>query len=347
MKTTPSMFRSRAEPRASTLVDSAVYEPSAGRAAEREVEVQERFDIVTRDGRRLAASLHAPLGRPKAALQVHPGIGIKRQSYRHFASYLAARGYAVLTLDLRGMGDSREGSVRAEKATLSDWGRRDLPAALDWLSQRYPDLPKFAVGHSLGGQITGLMPNQDQLTGLVLVFVPKGDFYACSPRGKLHGVMLMGLYMPITLALFGYAPVSRVMHGQDLPSGVAWEWIRAYGHPRWMAGYFGARAEEIFYQTFKAPILALRLDRDDWAPPDACAKLLREYYSAAPSELLTLRLADAPGPVRLDHLSYFRKQFADSHWGGVVAWLDRRVEARGSAREQDAACADSRAPAPE
>jgi hypothetical protein len=43
--------------------------------------------------------------------------------------------------------------------------------------------------------------------------------------------------------------------------------------------------------------LALTVDHDDWGPAAACAKLLRTYYARAPSELVTLRVADAPGPV--------------------------------------------------
>jgi predicted alpha/beta hydrolase len=299
----------------------------ACRAVPHELQVLERFEIVVDDGTRLAATLHAPVGEPKAAVQIHAGIGVKRQFYRHFASYLAARGYAVLSFDTRGMGESRHEPLRRCQATMIDWARKDMPAALDWLAQRYPNLPRFAVGHSLGGQLTGLMPNCELLNGLVLVFSPKGDIYEASPKGKLQGILFMGLYMPLTIPLFGYAPVRFLMTAQDLPARVARDWIRLVFHRDWIKGYFAERGEEIHYDKITAPILSLALDTDSLARPVSCAKLLREYYSNAESELITLRVADAPDPSQLTHLGYFRRKFADSHWSQVAAWLDRQVGA--------------------
>lgn len=291
-----------------------------------EVRVEERFEIVSADGARLAATLHAPAGEPKAAVQINPGIGIKRQFYRHFAAYLAARGYAVLSFDPRGMGESRREPLRRCKATMVDWGKKDMPAALAWLAQRYPNIPHLAVGHSMGGQLTGLMPNHHLLDGLVLVFSPKGDTYEYPWMQRVHGFLFMGLYMRLSVPLFGYAPVRFLMTAQDLPAGVARDWICAMYHRDHIKGLLAERGEASYFDGVKTPIFALALDTDYIAPPAVCKKLLREYFTAAESELLTLRAADAPAPSQLTHLGYFRKQFAESHWGQVAAWLDRRVD---------------------
>jgi predicted alpha/beta hydrolase len=324
MPPAPSFLGSRAQPRASTSARVAAPLALHPRAMQ-EVQVDERFEIEASDGELLAATLHSPAGDPKAALQIHPAMGVKRQFYRHFAAYLASQGYAVLTFDLRGTGDSRPEKLRGYRASLTDWGKKDMPAALAWLAHRYPNIPRFAVAHSMGGQMTGLMPNHHLLSGLVLVFAPKGSLYALPAARILQGLLFLGAYMPLTIPLFGYAPVRFVMNGQDLPAGVAWEWIRWTMNFGWIAGHFAARSEEIFYAKIKAPIRALALDNDSLATPVNCEKLLREYYSGAQSELVTLRAADAPGSLRLDHLGYFRKGFADSHWSQVAAWLDQRV----------------------
>jgi predicted alpha/beta hydrolase len=181
------------------------------------------------------------------------------------------------------------------------------------------------VGHSLGGQLTGLMPNCELLNGLVLVFAPKGDIYEASLKAQLQGILFMGLYMPLTISLFGYAPVRFLMTAQDLPAGVARDWIRLVFHREWIKGHFAERGEEIHYDKIKGPILSLALDTDSLARPAACAKLLREYYGNAESELITLRVADAAEPLQLTHLGYFRKKFADSHWSQVAGWLDRQL----------------------
>lgn len=299
---------------------------AACRAVPHEIRVEERFDIVASDGVRLAATLHAPLGEAKAAVQIHAGMGVKRQFYRHFAAYLASHGYAVLSFDVRGLGESLHGPLPRCEASVGDWTRKDMPAALDWLARHYPNVPRFAVGHSFGGQITGLMPNHHLLDGLVLVFAPKGDLYALSPKGQLAGLLIMGLYMPLTLSLFGYAPMSFLMTAQDLPAGAGWDWVRLMFHRGWIKGDCADRGEAQYYDQIEVPTLALALDKDMYAPPHACARLLREYYRG-PSELVLLRAADSEHPRLLDHLGYFRRQFAESHWSQVTIWLDRQVDA--------------------
>jgi predicted alpha/beta hydrolase len=299
---------------------------SSGRVTPHEIRVEERFDLVAKDGVRLAATLHAPVGEPKAALQINAGTGIKRQFYRNFATYLAARGYAVLTFDMRGMGESLHEPLARCKATMYDWAQQDMPAALDWLAQRYPNLPRFALGHCLGAQLTGLMPNHELLDGLVFVFAPKGDLYEGSLKGKVLGTLFMGIYMPLTIPLFGYARVSSLLPAENLPAGVARDWTRLLFHRGWIKGDCAERGQRAYYHEITAPILALAVDNDFYAPPKACAKLLSEYYTGSESKLITWRAADASEPSQLTHLGFFRRKFADSHWSQLTAWLDRRVE---------------------
>ncbi|MEO6708273.1 MAG: alpha/beta fold hydrolase, partial [Planctomycetota bacterium] len=135
----------------------------------------QHLEIEAADGQILKATLFAPAGTPKAALQINAGLGLKRRVYRHLAAYLAAHGYAVLTMDFRGVGDSRPRNLRGFRARLRDWGQLDLAAGLDWLARRYPDLPKLAVGHSIGGPLIGLMPNHGLLDGIVLLFAGEGN----------------------------------------------------------------------------------------------------------------------------------------------------------------------------
>jgi predicted alpha/beta hydrolase len=203
-----------------------------------------------------------------------------------------------------------------------------MSAVLDWLAQRYPALPRFAVGHSLGGQMTGLMPNHGLLSGLVLVFAPEGYVYVSTLKGKLQALLLMGLFIPLTIPLFGYAPVGLLMRAQDLPAGVAWDWMRWTFHFGWIRGVFAKRSEQIYYGEIKAPILALAIEDDSLAPPANCARLLRKYYNGGESELVVLPNSGKQKNPELSHLGYFRRKFSDSHWSQVLSWLDTRVTQR-------------------
>lgn len=93
--------------------------------------------LTAADGRRLAARWFEPAGQPaRAVAVVNAATGVPQRFYRHFALWLAARGYAVLTYDYRGIGESRQGPLRAETARMRDWALLDMPAALAEAARR-------------------------------------------------------------------------------------------------------------------------------------------------------------------------------------------------------------------
>lgn len=287
--------------------------------------IEDSIQITAKDGQRLVGTLHVPAGRPKATVQIHGGIGVKRQFYRHFAAHLAARGYAVLTFDYRGTGSSRPGTLRGFEARLRDWGQRDIPAALDWLAARYPGLPRYAVGHSLGAQITGLMHNHDQLDGIVMLSVASGHFRTFPAPFVLQPIFLLYCFFPLAIPVFGYAPSHFITGGEDLPAGVAREWIEWTRHAGYIARSVGTtHANGFFYPELKAPIRAFAFDDDPMATPENCRQFLSEYYTAAPIDFSTLRAIDAPGR-KIGHLGFFRKELAGTHWPQVADWLDGRL----------------------
>ena len=54
----------------------------------------------------LGGRYHAPHGAAKAAVLICGAMGVKQDYYAEFAQWLAAQGYAALSFDYRGMGDS-------------------------------------------------------------------------------------------------------------------------------------------------------------------------------------------------------------------------------------------------
>ena len=93
--------------------------------------------LTAADGRRLGARWFEPAGQPaRAVAVVNAATGVPQRFYRHFAQWLAQRGYAVLTYDYRGIGESRQGPLRAESARMRDWALLDMPAALAEAARR-------------------------------------------------------------------------------------------------------------------------------------------------------------------------------------------------------------------
>ena len=116
--------------------------------------------LTAADGRLLAACWFEPDDPPHAVAVVSAAGGVPQGCYRAFAQWLAARGYAVLTYDYRGIGSSCQGPVRQDPARKTDWAVRDMSAALAAAADRADQggradrgergdrLPLLLVGHS-------------------------------------------------------------------------------------------------------------------------------------------------------------------------------------------------------
>jgi predicted alpha/beta hydrolase len=125
---------------------------------------------IAAEGAVLAGRLFRPEGRPAAVAVLHGATAVPMGYYRGFAEWLAAeRGVAVLTYDYRDFGMSARGPVRSARATMADWGLRDQPAALAAAAALVPDVPRWVIGHSLGGVMLAFHPGMASVDRTVVV----------------------------------------------------------------------------------------------------------------------------------------------------------------------------------
>lgn len=91
-----------------------------------------------------------PEGPPSAVVCLVHGLGEHSGRYAHVAEALNAAGYGLLGFDLRGHGRSGGplGHTPSYDALMDDVGR-----LLEEAAARYPGLPRFLYGHSLGGNL--------------------------------------------------------------------------------------------------------------------------------------------------------------------------------------------------
>jgi acylglycerol lipase len=89
--------------------------------------------------------------RPKALLTLVHGLGEHTGRYLHVGKSMTDAGYALVGFDLRGHGKS--GGARGHFPSLSAI-MQDIRQFSKFLVQRYPDIPHFLYGHSLGGLLS-------------------------------------------------------------------------------------------------------------------------------------------------------------------------------------------------
>ena len=106
------------------------------------------------DGVQLSTLVIAP-ERPKAVLQLVHGMAEHKERYIPVMNYLSEAGYACVICDLRGHGATVKD--KEDLGWLGKGGMRalvdDVHCVTDWAKAKYPGLPVFLFGHSMGSMI--------------------------------------------------------------------------------------------------------------------------------------------------------------------------------------------------
>lgn len=108
------------------------------------------FKFKTFDGLQLFGQSWQPEDRSRAAVCLVHGMGEHSGRYVHVADSLIQAGYTLISFDLRGHGKSEgpRGHIPSYEALLND-----VNFFLNEVDEKFPELPLFLYGHSLGGNL--------------------------------------------------------------------------------------------------------------------------------------------------------------------------------------------------
>jgi predicted alpha/beta hydrolase len=263
-------------------------------------------DIVAVDGHPLRGRVYEPDGPARATVLALPGIGVPQRVFRHVGDWLAHNGVRLVSVDYRGIGESATEDGIAS-ASLSKWARADAVGAFRFTRDRYSPTPVL-LAHSFGGQALGIAEELHEARAAILVGSQLGHPHHWDGLGRLKVELLWRALLPVTTRLFD--PIPKWVVGEELPVGVAREWLSWGRSADWLLTYIeGADAR---YASFSRPILAYAISDDDIAPPRAVDDLLRRFTSADVTRVdVTPEDLDRP---RIGHVGLFRPSNTDRVW---------------------------------
>lgn len=261
----------------------------------------------------LAATLFIPR-RPHAVALISSATGAPQRYYAEYARYLAQQGFVVMTYDYRGIAGSRWPAAHPQaRPRMSYWGERDLAGALEQLKARHPQLPIVAIGHSVGGQILGLAPNNHLVTAQLGIAAQNGYWGHWPLASRPVSWAYWNIAVPGAVALYGRLP--EKFFGCEIPGGIASEWASWCRNPQ----FIGAR-KDAHFDSYAGRMRFYAVEDDGvWAPPGAVAALAR-LYRGAETELRLMR-PTAHGMKSLGHFGFFRYGTPISLWRETAEWL--------------------------
>ncbi len=124
------------------------------------------FEFKTFDGLSLFGQNWQPEDRPRAVVYLVHGIGEHSGRYVHVADSLTQAGYTLISFDLRGHGKSEgpRGHIPSYEGIM-----QDISSLLEVTNKKFPQLPLFLYGHSLGGNLVlnYVLRRQPHLKGVI------------------------------------------------------------------------------------------------------------------------------------------------------------------------------------
>ncbi|MBL8513171.1 MAG: alpha/beta hydrolase [Betaproteobacteria bacterium] len=262
---------------------------------------------------------HEPSGDARAVLVIAPAMGTRQDYYAPFADYLASRGILVGTFDYRDSGFNQPANLAASVVTMRDW-HHDLDAAIDAAAKRAPDVPRIVCGHSLGGQLLGVIRNRQSVDAMMTVASGTG-YWRHNPRMFFRLLYLWFFAMPVYTRAFGYFPGRRFGKVGDLPKHIALAWSRWCRHPEYLLGDAAMR-EIAGYHEVSAPVLSFSFSDDTYIPKPAIEQL-HGWFTGAQVTCRHLTPPEA-GAKSVGHFGFFKLGHDHALWREAADWLLRQ-----------------------
>lgn len=273
-----------------------------------------QIKLPARDGYPLTATRYEASGTPHGNLLLAGATGVQQRFYRRFAEYAARRGFNVMTLDYRGVGQSRPPSLKGFGMSYLDWAYQDLAAAVDLLATE--DLPLYWIGHSFGGHAIGLLPNHRHLRACYSFGSGAGWAGWMAPLEAMKVRLLWTAILPLIIRAKGYMAWSLLGMGDDLPLGVYRDWKRWCRYPHYYFDDPDMPHVHDAYASVRLPCVFATATDDPWAPPRSRDAFVKAYRNAA----LSLPDIQPQGERSIGHMGYFREG-SEALWDEALDWL--------------------------
>lgn len=275
--------------------------------------------IPTSDGYQLRGTFFSTDETHHSLVIINGATGVLRRYYQPFAEYLREQGFSVLTYDFRGIGESTQRQKDAPAPTMLDWGQVDMNAVLSWAKDNHPDKTIRGVGHSIGGQLLGVLPDNNRYHSF-LGIASQHIYWRYWPTvmSRLKILAFFRGVLPLFYKTTGTLP-SWVLGSETLPKKVAMDWSRFSCKSSYLADEQGQSVRTGF-DNFQGRLRLCAIDDDHMFAPESCVRELGKLYKNITPQIRVIK-PDEFGMRSIDHFGFFKKQMDRRAWQEAAEWL--------------------------
>lgn len=264
-----------------------------------------KVNIDSKSGQLLELLVREPETDTKGVVLINTGTCIPQQVYWKFADFLCRNNYISITYDYT---DAQNFKSDVSHSIWID----DIESALSYVVETYPDLKKYCVGHSSGGQFLGFAPSSTKMDKLFLVASANG--YWKNMNFPFYILMLLFWYLlvPFNVLINGY--FNNQMYGVKggFPKRIILELRRFCLTKDFFIPFFKSKNIPFYFDDIKCPVKAYHLADDSVATFKGCSYILNMYKNAQKS-METLHSKDY-GIKAFGHRGFFFAKAEDKLW---------------------------------
>jgi len=275
---------------------------------------REQLTLKSADKRHIVA-MNYKVANAKSVVIISPAMGMPQTLYEKFAFFLTGHGYAVISYDYTGFGLSLKGPLKYCKTTARELGELDGKTVIDFAKQAYPDLKLQWIGHSLGGQLLGIMPNANELSNAITVASGTGYWLYNKPQVRRTIWFVWYVIAPLSTKILGYFPGKALGIVADLPPNVIDQWRRWCCHKDYASGVEGPVIRKR-YASLKTPVKCISFT-DDHFLTKRNVEGLHNQFTSAEVDYIDVK-PEAIGIDFVGHLNWYKEKFKHKIWQEII-----------------------------
>lgn len=281
--------------------------------------------IICSDAYELDAEIYKAGDNQNPIILLNGATAVRKEFYAGFAKYLQENGFTCITYDYRGIGKSKpKGGLKNMTTKYLDWATLDMTAALKFTKDKFPDKKILILGHSVGGQMAGLIQNLELADALLGFGCSSGYWGNMKFMDRLKSHYFFKIIRPISHLLFGFTAAKKLGIMEDLPSNVSNDWRKWCSVPQY---FFDKKyIDEILpyskYSDMGIPVKMIHATDDYIGTPKNIEGFWSNVKSSKGLVLEKWHPADF-GLKEIGHFGPFQKKFQNTLWPMTLAEIKK------------------------